>query len=605
MRGRVRVSLPLILEVTMFASRILRRSLLVAVLLILGAPRAALSQVELIEVTPDEGTVGTVIEFELTGDLGKGKPKMWLVLADDPAKKPKKTTLKVMSVVSQGGGASTVSASFKNTKTGPGAYDLHVKPKGKGQDEAVFGAAFTLRAPEITDVTPDTVASKGTIMVTGAFFGGPKKPKVQLFGTGKPKKGKVVQATDSELMVKLPKLPGGDYSLSVQSKVGATIEANAFTVTGGGSGGPGSGTDITVLHSFDGTDGKQPHSRLLLGDDGNFYGTTWTGGLHDDGTVFRITPGGALTTLHHLDRFDGGGQCRSGLIRGPDGAFYGCATLGGPLGNGTVFRVTSTGEYSVVHAFGGAGSGGGPVGRLVLGSDGAFYGTTQVGGGLGATGTAFRLTPEGDLTTLHTFRLVGEGMEYGSSPTSELVEGAPGVFYGVTELGGGGCGLCGTIFEITSAGEITLLHTFTDGVGGFSPSGGLTFGADGKLYGMTRFTSSAGGFGTLFRISTSGVFESLHSFEPPNFVSGPEGGWLLASDGNFYGTGNVVFRMTPGLVVSDVYTFLDLIEQFGGSGAPVLPRGGLTEGPGGALYGTSLGESGPVNFGTVFKIDPK
>ena len=218
-----------------------RRALSVLALVVLAATPVA-AQVGLDELTPDEGTVGTVLDLRLTGDTGKGKPLVWLTRSDDGSNKPRRTKLKLGKPVDEGGGVTSFSAALKKITTGAGAYDLHVRPKGKGQVESVFEGAFTVRGPELTMVTPGTAAPKSEVTMTGAFFGGPAKPKVFLLpqGGGKPRKAKVRQVLDDTmLLVKLGKMAGGTYDVILANKVGETVLAGGLVVVGGGGGGPG------------------------------------------------------------------------------------------------------------------------------------------------------------------------------------------------------------------------------------------------------------------------------------------------------------------------------------------------------------------------------
>ncbi len=220
----------------------LSRALRVTLLLVVASvPLHA--QLDLDALLPDEGTIGTGLDLRLMGDLGKGKPKVWLTLAGDAAPKPKKTKLKVGDVADLGGGLSSLAVSFKKTKTGAGLYDLHVKPKGKGQVEQVFEGAFTVRAPEVGTVSREVAEPKQEIMISGGFLGAPKKPKVFLLpgAGGKARKAKVRGVTAGEVMtVKLPKLADGVYDVVVANTVGEDVLPGALTIVGGGGGGGGS-----------------------------------------------------------------------------------------------------------------------------------------------------------------------------------------------------------------------------------------------------------------------------------------------------------------------------------------------------------------------------
>jgi uncharacterized repeat protein (TIGR03803 family) len=268
-----------------------------------------------------------------------------------------------------------------------------------------------------------------------------------------------------------------------------------------------SGT-LTALHSFGGTDGSYA-TGLVQGTDGNFYGTTANGGANNNctngcGTVFKITRSGTLATLHSFDGTDGSGSY-SGLIQGTDGNFYGITYYGGANNNctdgcGTVFKITPAGALTTLHRFNGT-DGSGPQAGLVQGTDGNFYGTTFYGG-TQSIGTVFKITANGRLTTLHSF----DGTD-GACPYSGLVQGTDGNFYGTTEVGGTTNN--GTFFKITAQGALTSLHSFDNGDGA-SPAG-LVRGTDGNFYGTTQ--SGGMDFGTVFKITPSGTLTTLHSFD--------------------------------------------------------------------------------------------
>jgi uncharacterized repeat protein (TIGR03803 family) len=205
---------------------------------------------------------------------------------------------------------------------------------------------------------------------------------------------------------------------------------------------------FTTLLSFDGTDGGNPSAGLVQGADGNFYGTTSAGGSNENcpsggcGTVFKITPGASLTTLYSFCPQPGcndGSNPVAGLVQGTDGNFYGTTETGGGNGScgggcGTVFRITPAGKLTTLHAFDST-DGSWPTAGLVKGTDGNLYGTTELGGASQSGGTAFRITPAGTLTTLYSFCLKSNCTD-GRSPTGGLVQATNGKFYGTTQVGG-------------------------------------------------------------------------------------------------------------------------------------------------------------------------
>jgi uncharacterized repeat protein (TIGR03803 family) len=293
-----------------------------------------------------------------------------------------------------------------------------------------------------------------------------------------------------------------------------------------------SGT-ITTLHSFDITDGSYP-TGLTQGRDGNFYGTTAYGGSSNNctngcGTVFKITPSGTLTTLHSFEGSDGSGPY-SGLIQGSDGSFYGTTAYGGASstctnGCGTVFKITAGGALTTLHSFDGM-DGSGPNAGVVQGTDGNFYGTTYSGGTYGA-GTVFKMNARGTVTPLHSF---GGPPPASAGPYSGLIQGADGDFYGTTEVGGTNTN--GTVFKITATGSLTTLHAFDYQDGDFPA--GVVQGTDGNLYGTTQ----GGGlyfFGTVFQLNAKGVLTTLHNFDASDGED-PQSAPVQATNGTFYGT---------------------------------------------------------------------
>ena len=349
-----------------------------------------------------------------------------------------------------------------------------------------------------------------------------------------------------------------------------------------------SGGTLTTLHSFAYTDGFFLYSgqgALVQGSDGNFYGTTDSGGTGENcglgcGTVFKITRGGVLTALHNFAGYPSDGATPlGGLAQGDDGSFYGTTLSGGTNSNcgsfgcGTVFRITSGGVLTVLHNFDGT-DGEEPQAGLVQANDGKFYGTTLTGGAYGG-GTVFKITSDGVLTTLQSL----EG-----NPGAGLVEGTDGNFYGTTLNGLGN----GMVFTITPGGTLTTLHVFTGyPTDGAAPEAALVQGTDGNFYGTTSSggasdnCTSAGenGCGTLFKITAGGTLTILHNFDSTDGIS--PNGLVQGTDGNFYGTtggggangDGTVFRLSVGLVLSPVQfvpvtpcRLVDTRPQYGGGG---------------------------------------
>ena len=246
-------------------------------------------------------------------------------------------------------------------------------------------------------------------------------------------------------------------------------------------------------------DGEYPNAGLVQGADGNFYGTA-TSGEANNGTVFKITPQGSMSVLYGfcaLTNCTDGAFPFAGLIQGTDGNFYGTTLNGGNNNVGTVFKITSGGTLTTLYSFCSVKScadGAYAYAGLAQGSDGNFYGTTDAGGA-NNHGTVFKITPEGAITTLHSF-CSQTGCPDGAEPQYGLEQGSDGNFYGTTVTGG--ATNSGTVFRITPAGALATLHSF-NGTDGANPHAGLVLGRDGKLYGTTQNGGSSDD-GTVFSL---------------------------------------------------------------------------------------------------------
>lgn len=274
-----------------------------------------------------------------------------------------------------------------------------------------------------------------------------------------------------------------------------------------------------------GNDGANPFDTLAQGTDGNFYGTSFQGGPYDNGTIFKITPDGALTTLFAFN-ITNGDLPHAGLTLGVDTNFYGTSYQGGAYGRGTVFRTTTNGAQTILYSFSGGSDGSQPAAGLVQGSDGNFYGTTYKGGDY-RYGTVFKVSTNGILTTLNSLDYTN-----GAFPYAELAQDAEGNFYGTTF--DGGAYDSGTIFKITSAGLLTNLYSFAGGSDGGNPYAGLAQGSDGNFYGTTTYGGTYGD-GTVFLASPNGTLTTLMEFDGYNGAN-PQAPLTQGTDGSFYGT---------------------------------------------------------------------
>ena len=190
---------------------------------------------------------------------------------------------------------------------------------------------------------------------------------------------------------------------------------------------------LTTLVNFNYTNGAEPlYESLVQGADGNFYGTTNGAGAHNGGIVFKMTPSGTVTVLYSFcsqPNCTDGNAPDAGLALGSDGNFYGVTTSGGASGDGTVFKITPSGEFTLLHSFMGS-DGAEPNGTLLLASDGNFYGTTTSQGS-NHGGTLFRITSSGAFTTIYNFCSLGACHD-GSGPFGGLMQGTDGYLYGTT-----------------------------------------------------------------------------------------------------------------------------------------------------------------------------
>lgn len=340
---------------------------------------------------------------------------------------------------------------------------------------------------------------------------------------------------------------GNFYGTTIQGGGDMGVAGTAFRITADGV--------FTNIHNFDYTDAGNPNS-LILGTDGNFYGTSSVGGANELGAIFRMTPGGTVTTIysfcHNVPCTDGY-EPLAGLVEAIDGNFYGVTTAGGNVGAcgsagqgcGTIFRITRSGEYTVLFSFNGE-NGAGSRASLILGLDGDLYGTSQIGGSNCGShcGMVYKVTSNGVLTTVYNF-CSHKGCPDGSMPNAGLLLGEDGNFYGTTYTGGinNFCtgGGCGTVFRLTPNGVLTTLYNFcsqnacTDGV---QPITALIQGNDGNFYSTTPLGGSHGN-GTAFEITPAGVLTTLHDFcAQAGCTDGAETDWPLVqgTDGTFYGT---------------------------------------------------------------------
>jgi uncharacterized repeat protein (TIGR03803 family) len=316
---------------------------------------------------------------------------------------------------------------------------------------------------------------------------------------------------------------------------------------------------VTLLHSFLQNGSYPPIAALVQGANGLLYGTAVFGGATGDGTVFRMTTDGAGTVGWSLSSASSGSVPYGGLVQGQDGNFYGTTLWGGVHSNGTVFRLTAGGSLTGIHSFTKT-DGANPACTLVQGADGNFYGTAQNGGTNGGWGTIFKVTPGGILTSLFSFSETN-----GAQPIAGLARDVAGNFYGTTFAGG--TNGAGTVFKLAADGTFTSLYSFTGGNDGSNCYGGLLLASDGKLYGTT-VNGGVYGLGTVFRITSDGTLATLVQFDGYQGAN-PRCTLMQGADGRLYGTtpngganysgapdldSGSIFRLTLPMFLSNPFT---------------------------------------------------
>ena len=327
--------------------------------------------------------------------------------------------------------------------------------------------------------------------------------------------------------------PNGNF-FGTAPNGGASNSGTIFEISADGS-------FFTNFYNFSGgTNGANPAGALILGADDNFYGTTYSGGVSNWGTIFQISTNGAFNQLGLLTGTNGA-HPNVALVQAADGSFYGSTKYGGPYPNttsggtgyGVIFQITTNGALSTPVLF--ASTNGAYAAALTRGNDGNFYGTTAWGGNTSpftlGFGTIFRLSPDGTFTNLYKF----SGGNDGGFPYANLVQGNDGNFYGATFNGGAHSG--GSLFRITPGGTFTNLYSFTGGSDGAFPYSALVQGSDGNFYGTT-YSYGNYGFGTIFQMTTNGNVTPLLSFTGTSgsyLGANPQGALIQGSDGNFYG----------------------------------------------------------------------
>jgi uncharacterized repeat protein (TIGR03803 family) len=472
--------------------------------------------------------------------------------------------------------------------------------------------------------------------------------------------GTILRITPNGATTVVHDFAGGIGGANPSGSLIQAIDGNLYgTTTDGGAADAGIAYRISLagafaaLHPFDGgTEGDSP-TGLAQANDGLLYGVAPLGGPSNKGTVFRMTTSGMVTVMRAGSvSVDGGNNPRAPLVRASDGDLYGTTIAGGASALGTVFRISREGVISNLASFDGGALGRSPRTALVQASNGKLYGTTPgvasdpLYGYPGAVAaTLFQVDPSGAVTLFYTFPvsvLLG--------PIAPLVQGRDGNLYGTTRgtymstrtnfgsvfkitldgqfttltAMGSGAGVwpegalletpdgsfygtatgrvffdAGSVFRVTPAGSLSLVHAFDAAVDGARPAAGLVRGFDGNYYGTT---SDFATHGSLFRMAPDGTTTLLHQFTGAPDGSKPSGTLIQGADGAFYGTtsggganrSGAIFRVTSTGEYSVIYSFAG-----GADGA--YPNGGLVQLPDGRFYGTTSA-GGVSGTGVVFRL---
>ena len=357
-----------------------------------------------------------------------------------------------------------------------------------------------------------------------------------------------------------------------------------------------------VVYAFKGgTGGANPAASLIADNSGNLYGTAGFGG---DSNCH-------LTPRHFVDH----------LVKENPGC-------------GIVFKLSTAGQATNLHTFSGGTDGAGPFGALHGDASGDFFGVTAAGGNKLACnrgcGTVFEITSGGSEKLLYAF----SGGNDGLSPDGTLAADSSGNLYGTTGLGGSNanCGGhvgqagCGTVFELTTGGSESILHTFSDWRSdGAYPSGTLALDKSGNIYGLTLSGGSdsdcglgSEGCGVLFEISTGAVESILHRFTGGSDGAYPSGNLVMDGPGNIYftttgGGGDTDCGLGPygcGVLFKYAGGALSVLHAFTGGSDGAYPIGALIADAGGDVFGTTggggntknCGLGGTYGCGTVFEV---
>jgi uncharacterized repeat protein (TIGR03803 family) len=366
-------------------------------------------------------------------------------------------------------------------------------------------------------------------------------------------------------------------------------------------------------------DGGLPTGGVIFDTAGNLYGTVGLGGANSWGAVFELTPNGGKWTEQVIYSFcpisgcTDGSYPTSGVIFDTAGNLYGTTFSGGAYDKGTVFELMpNNGHWTekVLHSFSGGNDGGGPEAGLVIDANGNLYGTTFFGGAYHG-GMLFELISNNGTWTEKALHWFKRGGKEGEAPNSTPILDKSGNVYGTTAYGG--IYGHGTVFELIPANGYWIekaLHSFnTNSKGGYAPSGAVILDGSGNLYGTTGGGGEYNG-GTAFELIPSNgkwTLKVMIAFKPTKFSNVGPFGLVPGKSGNFYGitfsgglySNGSVFELIPnngGWTEKLLFSFNHRTDAESPDSALVLDTSGN-------LYGmTEFG--GTYNYGTVFEVSP-
>jgi uncharacterized repeat protein (TIGR03803 family) len=369
-------------------------------------------------------------------------------------------------------------------------------------------------------------------------------------------------------------------------------------------------TERVLFNFTGGTAGGTPLASLIRDKSGNLYGTT-NGGGAGFGTVFKLAPNGHETVMYSFKGSPDGASPQAGVVRDAAGNLYGTTGYGGAFGYGIVYKISPTGTETILYTFTGGADGAWPFGGLVLDAQGNLYGGTNGGGASsgGCCGVLYKISPTGTEKVLYTFT----GYADGNSPQDRLLRDSHGNLFGTALFGGSAYSLSGfgTVFQLTTAGVYKVLYTFTGGSDGGQSLAELVRDKLGNFYGTTALggdlsCNGGAGCGVVFKLDSAGNETVLHAFGGGADGINPNlAGVVLDSGENLYGTTQQGGSSGNGTVfeVNSSGTESVLLNFTGSNGASPQISGGLILDSKANLYGTTpLG--GAHSAGVIFRLTP-